>query len=307
MGAKVISWINLKGGVGKTTACIGVAHALAAKFKHRVLVIDLDPQTNATTMLIGENRWESINSIGRTVEWLFRDAKLEMSERTFNIHNVIQRNVGDIRNCTTIDLLPSTLNLIDIQDDMLNIHRGRFHSITPVDILERALVGVKDLYDYILIDCPPNLGIITLNGIRMSDWYVIPTIPDVLSTYGISQIISRIELFAKEIDKPVRPLGILFNKVRSGNRWHKEAMRRVARNCDVPVFDTYIRESREGAMAAEFLEVDGSIDYKTFQQKWGYFNEVFGNRDDEKKHPFLCLVTEMKRRMGVSEGKNSMV
>ncbi len=74
--AHVVSFINLKGGVGKTTVCVGVAEMLASDWAHgrKVLVIDLDPQTNATTMLIGEKRWRKANDAGHTLATLFADA-----------------------------------------------------------------------------------------------------------------------------------------------------------------------------------------------------------------------------------------
>ena len=73
---------------------------------------------------------------------------------------------------------------------------------------------VIDEYDWVLIDCPPNLGIITLNGLRISDGFVIPTIPDHLSTYGIPQILTRAAAFAENIGEPIEPLGVIISKFR---------------------------------------------------------------------------------------------
>ena len=105
------------------------------------------------------------------------------------------KGVSNIDEVKLVDLLPSSLELIDIQEDVIKTARGIFSTIRPVDLLVRQLSKVKVRYDYILIDCPPNLGVITSKGLKVSDVYIIPTIPDILSTYGIPQIISSCLLY----------------------------------------------------------------------------------------------------------------
>ena len=87
--ARVISLINLKGGVAKTTTTVALAETLAAKFGKRILVVDLDPQTNATVMLLGEKRWKQINEKGWTLATLFKDA-LEPHAKKFDLDNTLQ-------------------------------------------------------------------------------------------------------------------------------------------------------------------------------------------------------------------------
>src|SRR5262249_46858045 len=189
--------INLKGGVGKSTTTVAVGEMLAAEFRKRVLVIDLDPQTNATTMLIGEDKWKDLNESDWTLARLFKDALLEdASERRFDLKHTLQKRVSNVKEVRTLDLLPSSLDLIEVQDRLGSMSSGRFYSDVPTDILRRATRPLLEEYDFVLIDCPPNLGIITLNGLRIASGYVITTIPDVLSTYRIPQIISRIKTFA---------------------------------------------------------------------------------------------------------------
>ncbi len=89
------------------------------------------------------------------------------------------------------------MDLINVQDVLAKMPTGPFYANNPIEILKKAIRPIKFNYDYILIDCPPNLGIITLNGIRIANGYIIPTIPDILSTYGIPQIINRVNEFAK--------------------------------------------------------------------------------------------------------------
>lgn len=264
---KIIATINLKGGVAKTTTTVGLAETLACIYNKKVLVIDLDPQTNATTMLIQENTWNELNKKELTIARLFKDAKLPMNERKFNLKNTIQFGVSSIDNVKKLDLLPSSLELIEIQDNLTDIYRGRFNAITSVDILKRAINEVIDDYDYILIDCPPNLGTITLNGLRICDGYIIPTIPDVLSTYGIPQIVKLISEFSNEIDKEIKPLGIVITKYMENSSVHNTTIKELELERDVKLFKNKFVQCNDLSKAAEYTEVN------TFAQKWGYANQ----------------------------------
>lgn len=262
--SKVIATINLKGGVGKTTTTVAVAEMLAAEFGQRVLVIDLDPQTNATVMLIGEEEWKALNDSDYTLSRLFKDALLPQSERQFDLERTLQRGVSNVAEVRSLDLLPSSLDLIDVQDRLASMPSGQFYAASPIDVLRKAIHSLVDAYDYVLIDCPPNLGIVTLNGLRLADAYIIPTIPDILSTYGIPQIINRVQAFSDEVSHYVRPLGIVISKYRAQLRLHITTLQRLRSGVDAPVFDTIIPESGSIAEAAEFVELN------TLRQKYGY-------------------------------------
>jgi len=265
---KVISTINLKGGVGKTQMTVALAEFLAMEHNKRVLLIDLDPQTNATVSLMDENVWLKKDQSGETLLQLFKD-KLEKTSR-FNISQAIVRaasNVGGgIRN---LDLLPSSLGLIEIQDSLPLIAAGRFYATTPVTILRDVISGVLDQYDFVLIDCPPNLGIITLNGIYISDYYLIPCIPDILSTYGIPQIIGRVDKFKEETNVKIKPLGIVISMYRAQSRLHDTTIRdlrvRASRGEYPRIFDTVIHLTVKAAESADF-----TAGVSTLRQKYGY-------------------------------------
>ena len=262
--ADVIATINLKGGVGKTTTTVALAEILAGVHHKSVLVIDLDPQTNATTMLVGEDRWKELNDDDLTLARLFEDALNEPSARKFNLKKTLQQGVSNVRDVVGVDLLPSSLDLIDVQDRLGSMSSGRFHSDVPTDILRRAVRPILDDYDYVLVDCPPNLGIITLNGLRIADAYIIPTIPDVLSTYGIPQIITRVKAFADNIGEQIRPLGIVISKYRAQSTVHDNTLRRLKTDPKYPrVFETAIPEANKLAESAEFLPAN------TLRQKYG--------------------------------------
>jgi chromosome partitioning protein len=283
--ATVIATINLKGGVGKSTTTVAVAEMMSATFNKKVLVIDLDPQTNATTMLIGEEKWRALNDEGRTLAQLFKDA-LEPDEgaRRFDIEKAIQKRVSNVEDVRTLDLLPSSLDLIDVQDRLAGMSSGRFYAENPTDVLRRATRGVLDNYDVVIVDCPPNLGIITLNGLRISNGYIIPTIPDVLSTYGIPQIVKRVGQFSDTIADDIEAYGIVISKYREQSTTHNTTLREMRRKSDAPLFKTIIPENDKAADAAEYKPVS------TLRQKWGYRGQF---------DLYMALTKEIMERAGI--------
>lgn len=274
---KVIATINLKGGVAKTTTTVGLAEFLASEFKKKVLVIDLDPQTNATIMLIGDEKWKELNNKDKTIASIFKSSLQNINTQStskktlrkplnnISLQECIQKNVSNIPSIKTLDLIPSSLDLIDIQEDIITIPRGKFHANTPIDILKKQVLPIIDDYDYILIDCPPNLGTITLNGLNIADTYIIPAIPDILSTYGIPQVISRIDEFSNVINRPIKPLGIVATRYREQSPTHRRILDDLKQEKDAPLFETIFIENDKMASAAEY-----ALEINTLRQKWGY-------------------------------------
>ena len=259
----VISTINLKGGVGKTTTTVALAEFMAGRLGKRVLVIDLDPQTNATVMLIGEEQWRELNQREWTLARLFKDA-LDPDNKRFDLEKTLQKGVSNVSEASTIDLLPSSLDLIDVQDRLATVPPGRFYSVNPTELLWRAVKSRLDDYDLVIVDCPPNLGIITLNGLRISRGFVIPTIPDILSTYGIPQILARVRHFSAEIAESIEPLGVIVTKFQANSTVHKNTITRLRENGDPQVFETIVPQANQFAAAAEH---GGRM---TLKQKWGH-------------------------------------
>jgi chromosome partitioning protein len=266
--ARVIATINLKGGVGKTTTTVGLAEMFASD-GNKVLVIDLDPQTNATVMLIDEQQWQQLDQLGQTLAQLFADALEEDPEKkVFDLDLALQCDVGTVDGLTGIDLLPSSLRLIDVQDRLATMPVGRYFTKSPTDILQTAVKNILDDYDVVLIDCPPNMGIITLNGLRIADGYVIPTIPDVLSTYGIPQIATRVQDFANELNEEIEAYGIIVTKFRAASTLHVNTVQFLRDQAEdgkyPPLFDTFVPEGNAIAAAAEF------VGRGTLRQKYAY-------------------------------------
>lgn len=265
---KVISMINLKGGVGKTTTTLAIAEFLSHVHKKKVLVIDLDPQTNATVALIGEKKWKEKNELGQTVCQMFKD-KLDQTSR-FKISTAIEKNVSNLGGgIEGLDLLPSSIELIEIQDAISKISDQEFNLTSPVMILREHVENIKNQYDFLLIDCPPNLGLITLNGIFISDYYLIPTIPDILSTYGIPQILTRINQFKQKAHSKIEPMGIIINLYRSNLGLHNTTINDLQADVNVgrypKLLKPYVPYSGKLASAADNTETPN-----TLRQKYGY-------------------------------------
>ncbi len=263
----VTSLINLKGGVGKTTLTLSLAHFLAVEHHRKVLVIDLDPQTNATVCLIPEDDWKSRDETGRTLYQLFLDQVKGTSR--FNADEAIVRNVSNVGGGVLgLDLLPSSLQLIKIQDRLTQVTDFDSYQRGPIFALRDSLSEFLPYYDHVLIDCPPSLGIVTLNGLAISDSYLIPVVPDILSVLGIPPILDRVSHFSGAIRRNVRALGIVISKMRSATILHNEMSRRLREDFidrRFPlVFDTVVPESTRIAEAANVM-----IPINTLQQKYG--------------------------------------
>jgi chromosome partitioning protein len=267
----VVSVINLKGGVAKTTTTVQLAECLASEFSKRVLVIDLDPQTNATIALIGEDRWEELEEQKQTLFYLFND-KLEQTS-FFNIDKAIQSGVSNLK-LSFLSLIASSIRLIDIQDRIRDISDKTSYSINPMEVLKTAVYHQLENYDYVFIDCPPNLGFITRNGIEISDYFLIPTIPDSLSTYGIPQIIKTIHDFKITRNLEIECLGLIITKYLSNSAAHLRGMyelparfSNIFKNLQIPespVFKTVMPQANSTSEAMEF-----GANPSTFRQKYG--------------------------------------
>lgn len=182
---------------------------------------------------------------------LFNDAVDGTSN--FDIERAIQRSVSSVEKVTTVDLLPSSLDLIEVQEELSALRVGADDTLAAVNILGTAIAPVADSYDFILIDCPPNVGPFTLNGLAMADGYIIPTIPDVLSTYGIPQIQRRVSEFSDEIGRHIVELGVVITKFRMNSTVHQTTVLKLRRDRTIQnVLPDYLPESNSIAGAAEF-------------------------------------------------------
>jgi chromosome partitioning protein len=271
----VLSFINLKGGVGKTTTAVAVAEMLAQEHRKHVLLLDLDPQTNATVTLISEEQWAEMDSEGRTIAQLFADRLNPQDQPKFDVEAAIARRVSTINDgIARLDLLPSSIRLIDLQDRIPMVALAGNFTTNPLEIIRTALQHIIDRYDYIIIDCPPSLGTVTKNGLRISTGYVIPTIPDIVSTWGIYQIVDNVARFSSDVERPIPALGIIATKVQANNlhrrviddlRAHRLGRFGQKGTLQQPHFFT--STIPQTVQVARGADVDA--DYRTFKGKYG--------------------------------------
>ena len=169
---KIISLVNQKGGVGKTTTSINLAASLG-KLGKKTLIIDLDPQGNTTTGL-GVNKGEIKASI------------YDVLNGDSPIKKAIKKTSFDL-----LSIIPATINLAGIDYELLE--KGHNDSeFKKNEQLRNALSEVKDNYDYIIIDCPPSLGVLTTNALVASDSVIIPVQCEFFALEGISQLLNTI-------------------------------------------------------------------------------------------------------------------
>lgn len=225
---KIISFINLKGGVGKTTTCFNIGGNLAFE-NNKVLLVDLDAQANLSTAVLGveeyERRFINGDQITNNVYQIFLDAinRTHEFKPEFIIKGPIKfkdRNV-----LPSLDLIPAHVNLMQLEKQIVNYERMKFRIL--LDYFEK----IKEDYDYILIDCPPNIYTATHNALYASDYYVIPTKPDFLSSNGIplltQSLKNTIDIRIEERNETVKCLGVIISMIDSRLNTHKEYVKKI--------------------------------------------------------------------------------
>ena len=270
----ITSVINLKGGVGKTTITIALAHYLALEHRRRVLVVDLDPQTNATISLIPAHDWKARDARGQTLYGLFQD--LLQGTRRFRMHEAIVANVSNVGGgIYGLDLLPSSIRLISIQDDVTRLAQPGIVLTSPVTALRDALGDALRGYDHVLMDCPPALGVITQNGLVLSDFFLVPVVPDILSLQGVLPVLDLIATFAQRANRSIAPLGTVVSKYNAHSRLHARILDELRRGAQAgtypPLFATLVPESGRIAEAADIY-----AQVRTLRQKYGSAHPVLG-------------------------------
>ena len=181
--SKIIAFANQKGGVGKTTSCINISSALALMGK-KVLIVDVDPQGNATSG-VGIKKTPELKSIYNAI----------VGE--VPVDAVIQKTAIE-----NLDILPASINLAGAEVEMVYME-NREH------VLKRILTSCKNSYDYITIDCPPSLGLLTINALTSSDSVLIPIQCEFFALEGLSQLMNTVRLVKKQLNPQLTIEGVL--------------------------------------------------------------------------------------------------
>ena len=217
-----ISFINFKGGVGKTALSVNFAAKLAEK--HKTLLIDLDPQSNTSAWLLQETDFRSRNMVfgkgetHRTVYQLFLD--LIDGTRHFDFDDAVIPRVVQYRSelhiTPKLDILPNTYYCMDLEGRLA----AQAALEDPRSYLQDALKGFEERYKFIVIDCAPNLYIMTQNAMVFSNFFIIPQFPDPFSHIGLAILCQRIDKFwsryrrVSEQNPKLSLLGTVFSRVR---------------------------------------------------------------------------------------------
>ena len=223
---RIISVVNQKGGVGKTTTAINLGAYLADAGKF-VLIVDLDPQANATSGLGIDHRG------------------LERGVYEAILGNVRMREIVQGTAHETLRVAPATTALAGLNIELVDMDRREFK-------LYDSLLEIRNDYDYVLIDCPPTLGLITLNGIVAADEILIPVQAEYYALEGLSQLLETVKLVKERIRPEVDVLGAVLTMYDSRTRLSDDVMQELYKYFPNNIFRSVIPRSVRLAEAPSF-------------------------------------------------------
>ena len=211
---RTIAIANQKGGVGKSTTAINLSACLAEAGK-RVLTVDIDPQGNTTSGL-GTDK----NGVEYTLyELLLGDC----DPKDCIIENVVER----------VDLIPSNVNLSGAEIELVGIEEREY-------ILKNVLERIKEGYDYIIMDCPPSLSMLTINALTAADSVLVPIQCEYYALEGLSQLIHTIELVQERLNKKLEIEGVVFTMYDARTNLSLEVVENVKENLNQNIYKTII-------------------------------------------------------------------
>ena len=223
---KVISLANQKGGVGKTTSAINLGASFAVLEK-RVLIIDADPQANATS---------GTGFDIKKVKTSIYECLIEEADPKKIILN------SDIKK---LDLIPSHIDLVGAEIEMLNMPEREY-------MLKTVVEKVRDDYDYVLIDCSPSLGLITVNALTASDSVIIPVQCEYFALEGLGKLLNTINIIQKGLNKDLEIEGFLLTMYDARLRLSNQVVEEVRRHFQQMVFETIVQRNIKLSEAPSF-------------------------------------------------------
>ena len=246
---RIIAIANQKGGVGKTTTSINLSSCIAAKGK-KVLVVDIDPQGNTTSGYGIEK-----NDLDNTIyELMLGDCSIE----DCIIKDVIEN----------ISILPSNVNLAAAEIELIGVDKKEY-------ILKNEIDWVKDRYDYIIIDCPPSLSLLTVNAMTTADSVLVPIQCEYYALEGLSQLIHTVNLVKERLNPNLEMEGVVFTMYDSRTNLSTEVVENVKENIHLHIYKTLIPRNVRLAEAPSYGipihmydgKSAGAIAYKNLAQE----------------------------------------
>jgi chromosome partitioning protein len=260
MATIVLSSINLKGGVGKTTISVNFA-AYCGRRRLKTLLVDLDPQTNATFSTIGVENWKThAEKKGTVADLLGARPHTNAEGKQKSVSDVIYKNIFP-----NIDLIPSHLDLFTVDLDLAG-------ATARERKLSKALKSVEKNYDIIICDCPPNLTLPTQNALAFSTHYLVPVSLDFLSVLGIGILLGRIKELSDDLDQQISNAGIVISRVGRPAQHRETTESTIRTTYGNLVFDQTIKDR---VAISEAAETRTSIFNSGNEAAIGEFNAVF--------------------------------
>lgn len=211
---KIVSLTNQKGGVGKTTSCVNIA-AYVADAGNKVLLIDMDPQGNACSSLGVE-----VTNSNKTVYELLL-GEISASEA---IHSSVVKN---------LDVIPSTVDLAGAEVELV-------YTENRENVLKEALKEIRGRYDFIFIDCPPSLGLLTVNALTATDTIIIPIQCEYFALVGLGQLMNTVRLIKKHLNTNIDVEGVLLTMKDNRSNLVSQVSDEIKKYFGKKVYNTYI-------------------------------------------------------------------
>ena len=264
---EIIAIANQKGGVGKTTTTLSLGVALA-KQGQRVLLVDADPQASLTTWM----GWQDQDSLSTTLSTLLTQY---MEDKNINTKECILHH-----NEENIDLIPSSIELAKIEVDLMSTMSREY-------ALKNCLADVKDNYDFILIDCMPSLGMMTINSLACADKVIIPVQPHYLAAKGMTDLLSTISKIRKQINPQLKIDGLLLTLVDNRTNLTKDTSKQLREDFGkyIKVYETKIpmaiKVAESSSLGKSVLSYDKNG--KVAEAYCSIAKEVLDNNAKERK------------------------